>query len=100
MAEIDCAFYYYDFHRGWENESCRLLEASPDSGAPWERSFCRTCPVPRFLDGCGCRQPVMEARAVRRLFRTRVEITLAFCGEGLQELDEHTACPACCQDQV
>ncbi len=95
MLDIDCAYYHYDFHRGWENESCRLLEASPDSGLPWHRTFCKKCPVPRLLERTNCQNLVLEGKASRQFLRAKVQVTFAMCGASLEELPRPTQCPAC-----
>ncbi len=97
MSEVDCAYYYYDFHRGWETESCRLLEASPHPGQPWQRALCRSCPVPGLLEHTNCRHLALEGTVGRHFFRARVQVTFALCGDSLEELSRPDQCPACAQ---
>ncbi len=98
MLDIDCVYYHYDFHRGWENESCRLLEASPDSGLPWHRTLCKRCPVPRLLEQTNCQELVLEGKASRQFLSARVQVTFAMCGASLEELPHPAHCPACAQE--
>lgn len=99
MPAVDCDYYYYDFHRGWEKESCRLLESSPDPGRPWHRSLCNTCPVPRLLEITNCEHLVLEGKATRKLFGVRVQISFSMCSNSLEELDNPENCSACAQIQ-
>ena len=99
MSAVDCAYYYYDFHRGWEKESCRLLDSSPDPGGTWQRSLCNTCPVPGLLAKTNCQHLVLEGKVTRPLFRTKVQVSFAMCSNSLEELSSPDQCSACSQSQ-
>ncbi len=99
MLNVDCAYYHYDFHRGWENESCRLLEASPNPGLPWQRALCNGCPVPRLLEQTNCQHLALEGTVQRRFLRTRVQVTFALCKDSLEELSRPDRCSACAQSR-
>ena len=47
-AGKECAYYYEDFHRGRNQQECRLINANPDS-SPWGPRDCSTCPAPEIL---------------------------------------------------
>ncbi len=99
MSAVDCVYYYYDFHRGRENESCRLLEASPHPGPSWQRALCTHCPVPGLLEHTNCRHLVLEGKVGRHFFRRQVQVTFALCGDSLEELARPDRCPACMQSR-
>ncbi len=99
MSDVACAYYHHDFHRGWENESCRLLETSPQPGLPWQRSLCNSCPVPGLLEHTNCQHLVLEGTVGRHFFRARVQITFALCADSLEELTRPNRCPACARNR-
>jgi len=77
-AGTECRYYYQDFHRGRSVQTCRLIDANPDS-EPWRPGLCQTCRVPEILRANGCPNMVLRARVGRRwLLRREVRIS-AFC---------------------
>lgn len=62
----DCKYYYADFHRGRNEQACRLVEAQPVS-EPWQPDLCRACPVPSILRANACEHMVLTARVVKGL---------------------------------
>jgi hypothetical protein len=63
-AGTECRYYFEDFHRGREVQTCRLIESTPNGGE-WTPAHCSVCEVPRILMANGCPNLVLEARATR-----------------------------------
>ncbi len=96
---VNCRFFYGDYHRGNERETCRLLEASPRNERPWRRKLCNSCPVPALLLTSNCRTLLLEAEVRRRFLSERVEVTFSVCSEHLIELEDPQFCPRCAQER-
>ncbi len=95
MPSVDCPYYYTDYLRGRETETCRLLEASPEANGSWRRALCRTCPVPDTLRHTECDHLALEATIRRQWLSSRVQITFALCSQAVEELSNPLRCPAC-----
>ncbi len=87
-AGTECRFYYEDFYRGRNVQTCRLIERSPNGGR-WTPDHCRVCPVPRILMANGCPNLVLEARATRGILGMgkRVEVS-AYCTRTERSVEE------------
>ena len=95
---VSCRYFYGDYHRGNERETCRLLEASPRNERAWKRKLCNSCPVPASLLTSNCRSLVLEAEVKRRFLSERVEVTFSVCSQHLIELEDPQYCPQCAQE--
>ena len=96
---VNCLYFYGDYHRGKNQETCRLLESSPDNNRSWKRKLCETCPVPELLITSNSRDLALEAAVKRRFFKDQVEVTFAICTKHMRELDDPRHCPVCAQEQ-
>lgn len=92
---VNCRFFYGDYHRGNERETCRLLEASPGNERPWRRKHCNSCPVPALLLTSSCRSLLLEVEVKKRFLSERVEVTFSVCSNHLIELEDPLHCPQC-----
>jgi len=92
---VNCRYFYGDYHRGKNIESCRLIEANRESPRPWERKLCDSCPVPEMLIASNSRDLLLEGEVDRVFFRDRVKITFAVCSKYMVELENPRHCPEC-----
>jgi hypothetical protein len=92
---VNCRYFYGDYHRGKNKESCRLLESSPDNTRRLRRALCNTCPVPELIIASNTRDLALEAKIQRKFFSERVEVTFAVCTRHMEELDDPHYCPKC-----
>ena len=60
----ECRYYYADFHRGHNEEACRLAEANSAS-EPWVSDVCKDCPVPGILRANACEYMQLSGRVVK-----------------------------------
>jgi len=95
---VNCRYFYGDYHRGNERETCRLLEESPRNERPWKRKLCNRCPVPVFLLTSNCRSLVLEAEVKKGFLSERVEVTFSVCSKHLIELEDPQFCPQCAEE--
>jgi hypothetical protein len=92
---VDCPYFYGDYHRGRDEERCRLIERNRENRHPWRRALCDSCPVPGILRSSTCRHLALEASVGRRLLLIdRVEV-YAICTEHILELPDPRHCPQC-----
>jgi len=95
-AGTECPFYYEDFHRGRNQQECRLIERTP-GGGQYSPDLCARCRVPRILMANACEYMILEARVNSGFLglRRRVVIT-AFCTRSMQDVEEpEIGCPQC-----
>jgi hypothetical protein len=87
-AGTECPYYYADFHRGREKQTCRLIERTP-AGGQWTPDLCSRCTVPRITLANACPNMVLEARVKRGFlgFGKGVEVS-AHCLRSLQDVAE------------
>jgi hypothetical protein len=95
---VNCRYFYGDYHRGKNKESCRLLEASPENTRQWRRRLCDSCPVPGLIIASNTRDLALEAKIERKLFFERVEVTFAICTRHMEELSDPEYCPKCAEE--
>jgi hypothetical protein len=95
-AGKECKFYYGDFHRGRDVQTCRLIEANPDS-PPWEPNLCFTCPVPEILQANASDTLKLNGRVVKKFFGFKKEVQVeGWCSECFSEIpDPELGCPNC-----
>lgn len=99
-AGQECRFYYQDYHRGRNEQTCRLIEGNPSS-PPWQPRDCANCPVPGILRANSSPDLVLEATVKKGLlgFNRRVEVT-AFCSRHLVDVPKpHVGCPECARER-
>jgi hypothetical protein len=65
-AGTQCHYYYEDFHRGREQQECRLIRANRRS-LPWEPGLCSKCPVPEILRANGSPDMRLELTVKKKL---------------------------------
>jgi hypothetical protein len=97
---VNCRYFYGDYFRGKNQETCRLLEANPNNERPWRRRLCDSCPVPAVLITSNSRDLMLEAEVKRRFLRDAVDITFAVCAKHMLELSDPRFCPACAREEA
>lgn len=95
----DCKYYYADFHRGRDEQICRLAEAQTN-GEPWRPELCRDCPVPGILRANACEHLVLTGRVVKGFlgFGRKLQVE-ANCTKSQRAVPEpHVGCGQCHAD--
>ncbi len=95
-AGKECRFYYANFHRGHNEQECRLIDANPRSPR-WHPDDCSKCPVPDILAANSNPNMVLEATVRKGILGMgrRVEVK-AFCSRHLIDIDEpRVGCRKC-----
>ena len=95
-AGKECKYYYGDFHRGRNVQSCRLIERNPDS-PPWRPQLCYACPVPDILRANQSASLKLDGKVVKKLFgfKQQVEVT-GWCSNCFREIPNPAlGCPNC-----
>ncbi len=95
---INCRYFHGDYHRGRNQEECRLLAASPNNQSAWQRKLCDSCPVPALIITSNSRDLVLEAQVKRKFLRHQVEVTFAICAQHMVELADPNFCPQCAEE--
>ncbi|NIM92483.1 MAG: hypothetical protein GTO18_02050 [Anaerolineales bacterium] len=87
-AGTECPYYYADYFRGRNKQTCRLIEQTPNGGM-WSPDLCSRCRVPRIVLANACPNMVLEARAKSGFLGIgkNVEIT-ATCTRSLEKVKE------------
>ena len=95
-AGKECKYYYGDFHRGRNVESCRLIEANQDS-PPWYPKLCNTCPVPEILLANASDTLKLDGKVVKKFFGFKQEVEVeGWCSECFSVVpDPKQGCPNC-----
>lgn len=99
-AGKECRFYYQDYHRGSEEQECRLIQANPRSSA-WRPRDCFNCPVPDILKANGSPDLVLEGTISSGIlgFNRRVEVK-AFCSRhSIDVPNPHIGCSECAKER-
>ncbi len=96
--QVNCRYFYGDYHRGNQRETCRLLEASPNNERPWKRKLCNNCPVPALLLTSNSSSLQLEVEVRKRFLSERVEVSFSVCSKHLIELENPLYCPQCAQE--
>lgn len=95
-AGKECRFYYEDYHRGSEEQDCRLIRNNPRSES-WLPKDCFNCSVPDILRANNSPDLVLEGRIRKGLLgmNRHVEVK-AFCSKHLIDVEEpEVGCPKC-----
>lgn len=99
-AGKECRFYYQDFHRGAEEQECRLVQNNPKS-AEWRPKDCTECPVPDILLANNDTNLVLEATIKKGIFGVgrKIEVS-AYCSKHLIDVpDPYIGCPKCAAER-
>ena len=99
-AGKECRFYYEDYHRGNEEQECRLLLNNPNSPA-WRAEDCYNCPVPDILRANSSPHLVLEGTIKKGLLGLNRRVTVtAFCSRHLIEVESpEVGCPQCAKER-
>jgi hypothetical protein len=89
-AGKECSYYYEDFHRGRNTQTCRLIERNRESH-PWTPGLCQTCPVPDILQANACPHLILDAQVTKRFLGLvhRVEVS-GWCQEHFLDVKHPT----------
>jgi hypothetical protein len=95
-AGKECRFFYGDYHRGRNNEDCRLL-SSATPPQHWTRDMCFKCPVPDILQANACAHMSLQPRVTRPFpfIKRRVEVLAVCSSSQRQGFDPHLGCGDC-----
>ena len=97
---VNCRYFFGDYFRGKNQESCRLIEANPNNQRPWRRKLCDSCPVPGLLIASNTRDLLLQAEVKRKFLSDGVEVTFAICAKHMVELSDPRYCPECAKEQT
>ncbi len=92
---VDCPYYYADYHRGRDVETCRLIARNRENQHSWKRPLCDSCSVPDILRTTTCQHLALEGSVERRFGLFDRVIVYAVCTEHLDELRDPKHCPKC-----
>jgi len=98
--QVQCRYFYGDYHRGMNKEECRLVGTNPENQQDWQRKLCDSCPVPALLMVSNSRDLLLEGVVKRKFLRSQVEVTFAVCSKHMLELTDAHYCPECAREQV
>ncbi len=92
----ECKYYYADFHRGHNEQACRLVEAQAVT-EPWQPDLCRDCPVPSILRANACEHMVLSARVVKGFlgFGRKLIVEANCLKSGGPVAEPHVGCGQC-----
>jgi len=84
----ECPYYYADYHRGRNEELCRLVEASPAS-EPWIPDVCKDCPVPAIARANACEHMTLQGRVAKGFLGFGRKIVVeAYCAKAQRKVAE------------
>jgi hypothetical protein len=75
-AGTECPYYFEDFFRGRNKQTCRLIERTP-KGGKWSPDLCANCRTPRIVLANACPNLLLQAHVRSTLFgfKKHVEVT-------------------------
>ncbi len=80
-AGKECEYYYGDFHRGRNVQTCRLIERNRES-PPWRAQLCTTCPVPDILRANNSETLKLDGKVVKKFFGFKQQVEVeGWCSE-------------------
>ena len=94
-AGRECTYFYGNYHRGRNDEECRLM---PDGERQWTSKLCQTCPMPGYQRANNCEHMRYQARIEREwqnLWQPRVKITANCVKSATSVKDPHIGCGQC-----
>lgn len=78
-AGSECRFFYGDYHRGKNNEECRLLDTHQ---LDWHPTLCSKCPVPETLLANGCENMEFTPKLIKPFLIGRAQVTVSvYCSK-------------------
>jgi hypothetical protein len=95
-AGTECKFFFGDYYRGRNRESCQLIgDALPPRH--WTRELCKNCPVPGILRANACEYMRLTARVSPGILRLNRHVKIqAYCRQSDRNVDEpHVGCGIC-----
>ena len=93
-AGKECSYFYGDYFRGREQESCRLLESA---SLEWTPDLCEKCPVPDIQMANACEFQNLYPKLAKPVFfmKAQVEVS-AYCTKCTCSVDEpRVGCGQC-----
>jgi hypothetical protein len=92
----ECPQYYEDFHRGRNEQTCRLAERNPDS-ATWQPRDCVLCTVPAILQANASPDLRLKLAIKKGIlgFGRRVEVEATCDKHRVTVADPIVGCPQC-----
>ena len=100
-AGLECRFYYENFHRGREDQECRLIQGNRQS-PPWHPSDCANCPVPAILEANNSSELVLEGTVKKgflNLVGRKIEVR-TWCSKHLIDVpNPYSGCPKCAAEK-
>ena len=94
-AGKECSYFYGNYHRGRNEEECRLL---PEGTRGWTSKLCASCPIPGYLQANSCEHMRYRAHIEsgwQTLFRARMKVS-AHCAKSASTVkDPHIGCGQC-----
>lgn len=99
-AGKECRFYYQDFHRGRNEQECRLIKNNPNS-SEWKPKDCAECPVPEILLANSSPDLVLQGTVKKGILgmNRHIEVT-AFCSKHLIDVRKpQVGCPECAKEK-
>jgi len=90
----NCRFFYGDYHRGRNQEECRLLSSS---GFNWSLYLCEKCLVPDILLANGCEHMQLNPELKKAAFFLRPQVQIsAYCEKSKSGVDKpRVGCGQC-----
>lgn len=99
-AGQECRFYYQDYHRGRNEQECRLIKTNLNS-PEWKPTDCAECPVPGILLANSSPHLVLQATVKKGFLgvNRHVKVT-AFCSRHLIDVPKpQVGCPECAKEK-
>ncbi|MGB8252380.1 MAG: hypothetical protein WCF08_04140 [Anaerolineaceae bacterium] len=95
-AGTECTFFFGDYYRGRNRESCRLIGDAPPP-RQWTRDLCKNCPVPGILRANSCEfMSLIGKVSPGVLHLNRHVIVQAYCRQSDKVVDEpYVGCGIC-----
>lgn len=95
-AGKECPHYYEDFHRGRNQQECRLIQQNPDS-LRWRISDCSQCSVPEILNANASSYLELKVTVKPRLLGLgrRIEVSASCIKHHVEIEDAYVGCPKC-----
>lgn len=95
-AGFDCPYFYGNYHRGKNEEECRLIG---DVAAPknWAADLCKKCPVPGILRANACTHMTLRGEVRPGFLKLGRGIQVsAYCTKSQQIVKEpYVGCGQC-----
>lgn len=95
-----CKYYYGDFHRGRDVQTCRLIEQNTES-RPWHPGICVKCTVPDILRANATDNLKLDVTVKSKWFGFQEDVKVeGWCSECFAAVpDPIRGCPNCSQNR-